>query len=150
MSDFLSDPSSTSILHVCECKGSGETARMRRLAWAITGHLHDKYHNLMSWLISCVQTGKALVRVRRYADLSESLLFTYVISTLFLWLRYICQIKKKKSTLLFNIYIFSSKSSVFSLNTIQQKMPRNVFFKAQNVGVMWKKPENLEKTRDFG
>ena len=32
-------------------KGSGETARMRRLAWAFAGHLCDKYHNLMSWLI---------------------------------------------------------------------------------------------------
>ena len=30
--------------------GSGETARMRRLAWAFTGRLCDKYHNLMSWL----------------------------------------------------------------------------------------------------
>ena len=28
-------------------EGSGETARMRRLAWAFAG---DKYHNLMSWL----------------------------------------------------------------------------------------------------
>ena len=31
-------------------EGSGETARMRRLAWAFTGRLCDKYHNLMSWL----------------------------------------------------------------------------------------------------
>ena len=30
---------------------SGETARMRRLAWAFAGRLCDKYHNLMSWLI---------------------------------------------------------------------------------------------------
>ena len=29
---------------------SGETARMRRLAWAITGCLCDKYQNLMCWL----------------------------------------------------------------------------------------------------
>ena len=28
----------------------GETARMRRLAWAFAGRLCDKYHNLMSWL----------------------------------------------------------------------------------------------------
>ena len=28
-----------------------ETARMRRLAWAFTGRLCDKYHNLMSWLL---------------------------------------------------------------------------------------------------
>ena len=27
-------------------------ARMRRLAWAFAGRLCDKYHNLMSWLIS--------------------------------------------------------------------------------------------------
>ena len=33
-------------------EGSGETARMRRLAWAFAGRLCDKYHNLMRWLIS--------------------------------------------------------------------------------------------------
>ena len=49
--DFWSDPSSTSILNVCDySEGSGETARMRRLAWAFVGRLCDKYHNLMSWL----------------------------------------------------------------------------------------------------
>ena len=32
-------------------EGSGEIARMRRLAWAFAGRLCDKYHNLMSWLI---------------------------------------------------------------------------------------------------
>ena len=32
-------------------KGSGETAQMRRLAWAFAGRLCDKYHNLLSWLI---------------------------------------------------------------------------------------------------
>ena len=32
-------------------EGSGETARMRKLAWAFAGRLCDKYHNLMSWLI---------------------------------------------------------------------------------------------------
>ena len=31
-------------------EGSGETVRMRRLAWAVAGGLCDKYHNLMSWL----------------------------------------------------------------------------------------------------
>ena len=30
--------------------GSGETVRMRRLAWALAGRLCDKYHNRMSWL----------------------------------------------------------------------------------------------------
>ena len=34
-------------------EGSGETARMRRLAWAFAGRLYDKYHNLMSWLNWC-------------------------------------------------------------------------------------------------
>ena len=29
-------------------EGSGVTARMRRLAWAVAGRLCDKYHNLMS------------------------------------------------------------------------------------------------------
>ena len=32
-------------------EGSGETARMCRLAWAFAGSLCDKYHILMSWLI---------------------------------------------------------------------------------------------------
>ena len=32
-------------------EGSGETARMRRLAWAFAGRLCDKFHNLVSWLI---------------------------------------------------------------------------------------------------
>ena len=50
MSDFWLDPSSTSILHVCEQRRSGETARMRRLARAFVGRLCDKYHNLMRWL----------------------------------------------------------------------------------------------------
>ena len=48
----MSDPSSTSILHVCEQQCSRETARMFRLAWAFAGRLCDRYHNLMSWLIS--------------------------------------------------------------------------------------------------
>ena len=33
-------------------EGSGETAQMCRLAWVFAGHLCDKYHNLMGWLIS--------------------------------------------------------------------------------------------------
>ena len=32
-------------------EGSGETARMRRLAWAFAGRLCDKHHNLMRWFI---------------------------------------------------------------------------------------------------
>ena len=31
-------------------EGSGEAARMCRLAWAFAGRLCDKYHNLMRWL----------------------------------------------------------------------------------------------------
>ena len=31
-------------------EGSGETARMRRIAWVFAGRLCDKYHNLVSWL----------------------------------------------------------------------------------------------------
>ena len=31
-------------------EGSGENARMRRLAWAFSGRLREKYHNLISWL----------------------------------------------------------------------------------------------------
>ena len=32
-------------------EGSGEAAHMHRLAWAFTGRLCDKYHNLMGWPI---------------------------------------------------------------------------------------------------
>ena len=32
-------------------ESSGETARMRRFAWAFAGRLCDKYDNFMSWLI---------------------------------------------------------------------------------------------------
>ena len=32
-------------------EGSGETARVRRLAWAFAGRLCDKSHNLIGWLI---------------------------------------------------------------------------------------------------
>ena len=32
-------------------EGSGETAWIRRLAWAFAGRLCNKYNNLMSWLI---------------------------------------------------------------------------------------------------
>ena len=31
-------------------EGSGQIARMRRVAWGFAGRLRDKYHNLMSWL----------------------------------------------------------------------------------------------------
>ena len=47
---FLDGPSSTSIL-CANSEGSGETAWMRRLTWAFTDRLCDKYHNLMSQLI---------------------------------------------------------------------------------------------------
>ena len=32
-------------------EGYGDTAQMRRVAWAFAGSLCSKYHNLMSWLI---------------------------------------------------------------------------------------------------
>ena len=47
------------LLPYCMCansEGSGETAQMRRLAWAFGGRLCDKYHNLMSWLILSVKS----------------------------------------------------------------------------------------------
>ena len=45
------------LLPFCMCvnsKGSGETVRLRRLAWAFAGCLCNKYLNLMSWL-NCFQ-----------------------------------------------------------------------------------------------
>ena len=50
MSDFWSDPSSTSILHVCEQRRLWQNARMPSLAWAFAVRLCDKYHKLLSWL----------------------------------------------------------------------------------------------------
>ena len=48
------------------CEGSGETERMRSLAfaWAIAGRICVKYHNLISWL-------KYLVNVRESARLDQ-------------------------------------------------------------------------------
>ena len=40
-------------------EGSGETARMRKLAWAFAGRLCGKYHNLMIWLKSSNIQGSA-------------------------------------------------------------------------------------------
>ena len=53
MFDFWSDPSSTSILLCANSEGSGDTARMRRIACAFVGRLRDKYQNFMSWLNYC-------------------------------------------------------------------------------------------------
>ena len=39
-------------MYAANSEGSGETARMRRLAWAFAGRLCEKYQNLMSWLIT--------------------------------------------------------------------------------------------------
>ena len=36
-------------------EGSGETVWMRRLAWAFTGRICDKYHNLIGWVHSCLK-----------------------------------------------------------------------------------------------
>ena len=45
MYDFWSDPSSTSILHVCEQWSLWWDRWMRRHVWAFAGPLCDKYHN---------------------------------------------------------------------------------------------------------
>ena len=56
-------------------EGSGETARMRWLAWAFAGRLCDiKYHNLMSWLIYVMSLMKVLIQkdlIYRYAPLGK-------------------------------------------------------------------------------
>ena len=44
-------------------EGSGETTRMRRLAWAFAGRLCDKYHNLVSWLIYQFKTFGSIISV---------------------------------------------------------------------------------------
>ena len=61
-SDFWSDPSSTSLLHVCEQRRLWR--RLRGCAgWpeSFTVRLCDKYHNLMSWLINFLQFCKCSV-----------------------------------------------------------------------------------------
>ena len=42
-------------------EGSGETARMRRLVWAIAGRLCDKCNNLRSWLI-CDKANRTIIK----------------------------------------------------------------------------------------
>ena len=58
-------------------EGSGETARMRRLAWAFAGRLYDKYHKLMSWLIYgapvrlMIESGRYIKLYNRYTEISS-------------------------------------------------------------------------------
>ena len=49
MSDIWSDPSSISILHVCEQIGSGKTALMRRLFWAEHSQVTYVISIIISW-----------------------------------------------------------------------------------------------------
>ena len=46
-------------------EGSGKTAQRRWLAWAFAGCLCDKYHNLMSWLISIVDHNRHGLSIRK-------------------------------------------------------------------------------------
>ena len=50
MSDFWSDSSSTSILHVCEQRRLWRDCADAQARLCLRCHLCDKYHNLMSWL----------------------------------------------------------------------------------------------------
>ena len=47
---FWSAPSSIPYFMCVISEGSGETARMRTLAWAFAGRVCDEYQNLVSWL----------------------------------------------------------------------------------------------------
>ena len=47
---------------------SGETVQMRRLAWAYASRLRDKYHNLISWLISCTEATRTRKHTIRACD----------------------------------------------------------------------------------
>ena len=52
---------------------SGETARMRRLAWAFAGRLCGKCRNIMSWLIcSLFQNDYALRKLYSFVNMCES------------------------------------------------------------------------------
>ena len=75
MSDFWSDPSSTSRLMCANSECSGETAQMHRLAWTFAGRLGDKYHKLMSWLI---------FHSPKSCKSNNSTIFKY-------WDRYVCE-----------------------------------------------------------
>ena len=55
MSDFWSDPSSTSVLYVCEQRRLCRDCADAQARPPFAGRLCDKYHNLMSWLNSNVQ-----------------------------------------------------------------------------------------------
>ena len=72
-------------------EGSGETARLRRFAWAFTGRICDKYHSLMSWLISSLNnhfcsrsvpthtddTYGAICALQHAADKSQKFVFIF-------------------------------------------------------------------------
>ena len=55
-------------------EGSGETARMRRIAWALAGRLCDKYHNLLCWVISVTVSDFFTWRAYEWLCRSELLL----------------------------------------------------------------------------
>ena len=53
---------------------SGETARMRRIAWAFAGRLCDKCHNLMSWLPRYHSVPKGQIKYRSSCYFSDCIL----------------------------------------------------------------------------
>ena len=88
----MPDPSSTCLLFSAISEGSGETARMCRLAWSFPARICNKYLNHMKWyrqlcltlhlrVFFLVQSVKALARLCKYAVSPDHLLFAYATST---------------------------------------------------------------------
>ena len=75
-----------SYLMLANSEGSGETVRMRRLAWDFAGRLCDTYHNIMRWL-QCffMRLAKTLIRLGGWPGLFESSLGVKVIWLVLSW-----------------------------------------------------------------
>ena len=65
-----------------DSEGSGETARMRRLAWAFAGRLCYKYHNLMDRLNYCYSLIFDLNR-RSYCHAARGSFFFFFVKVFF-------------------------------------------------------------------
>ena len=66
-------------------ESSGETAQMRRLAWAFAGHICDKYYNLMSRLNYCFRIDRLIIYLIFCENCSGQYKKTKAIYTVHIW-----------------------------------------------------------------
>ena len=110
--------------------GSGETARMRRLAWTFAARIGDKYQIRLTRSTSCVWTVMALARLRECTGLPEPSLVAYVIST---------KISFAGSFVFSNIFLFLSWPNCQRdlCWTVKQLMKLIYFFKEKKIKIFY-------------